>query len=67
MSFIRYKRFGNKEIYVTVETHDMTEEIDRGHRKALEKGYDDIARELKADWDYHHADLEKIKFTLDIA
>lgn len=54
------------EIYVTIETYDMTGEIDKKQRKLLEKGYDMIAIELKADWDYHHDDLKQIKFMFDV-
>ena len=63
------EKWGAKEheIYVTIETYDMTGEIDKRHRKSLEEGYDKIARELKADWDYHHADLKQIKFMFDVA
>jgi len=59
--------FGDGEIYVTVETQELNGEINREHRKNLERGYENIARELNADeWDYHHADLKQIKFEFDI-
>jgi len=54
--------FGDSEIYVTIETLDFDGEIGRKRRKSLEAGYDAIAKELGAVWDYHHADLKQIKF-----
>jgi len=57
--------FGDDEvIYVTIETLSLDGEIGKEHRKRLEQGYDAIARELNAEWDYHHADLKQIKFNL---
>lgn len=59
--------FGDGEIYVTVETHELNGEISKDYRKNLERVYENIARELNADeWDYYHADLKQIKFIFDI-